>query len=102
MTTINSWLEASKENQELVDIAGDIAFDAIAGYYDARDLPHPTTAAQCKAMAAEIAFAGRKGWGYEAADKNDPAGEVAKAVIAKHGLRISFGNIGFDAILTPA
>lgn len=99
MVTLMQWL-AADDNQELCDIAGDIAYDAIAGYFDARDLPRPVTAIQCKDLAAEIAYADRDGWEYPAADKNDPTGEIAKKVLAKHGFRIRAGVIGFDAVLT--
>jgi len=99
--TLESWLEAD-ENRELCNMAGDIAWDAVAGYHEARDIAVPVTAMQCKEMAADIAFDGRSGWTYRAADDNDPAGEIAKGVLAKLGFRVATGSIGFDATLAPA
>lgn len=99
-TTISlaSWLEADS-NRELCNMAGDIAYDAIAAYYDARDLPRPITSAEAKSLAADVAFAGRRGWEYAATDTNDPVGEIAKTVLAKLGYSVRAGTIGYDAII---
>lgn len=98
--TLESWLEADA-NQELCDIAGGIAYDALRGYHDARDLAPPVDMIRCRQIAADIAFAGRRGWEYAAADSNDPAGEIAKKLLAQVGFQIRSGNIGFDATIQP-
>lgn len=95
-----AWLEAS-DNGELVSMAGDIAWDAIAGYWDARDMPRASSAARCKEIAADEAYKARRGWEYAAADVNDPAGDLAKRVLATLGFRICAGTIGFDAVVSP-
>ena len=100
MVTLESWLDAD-ENRELCNSAGDIAFDAIKGYYDARDLPAPATNVECQSRAAGIAFARRKGWTYPAVDRNDPAGELAKIVLNELGFQVRSGSIGFDATVCP-
>lgn len=92
MISLQSWLEANK-NQELCDMAADIAFDAIKGYWDARDMPATITNDECKARAEKIAFARRRGWDFEG-DANDPAGDIARAILADVGFRVASGSKG--------
>jgi hypothetical protein len=98
---ISTWL-AANANQELCDIAGDMAYDALAGYYAARDLYCPISVQDCKDAAAGIAFLARDGWDYPADDKNDPTGEIAKIVLARLGFQVRAGTIGYDAVLEQA
>lgn len=95
-----SWLDAEK-NRELCIIAGDIAIDALRGYYDARDIRCPNTAIECHRIAMDEAYKGRRGWEYDAADKNDPAGEIAIKVLSTLGFELRSGSIGFDATIKP-
>jgi hypothetical protein len=95
-----NWLEAD-DNQSLCDMAGDIAYDALRGYFDARDQASPADAARCKQMAADEGYKGRRGWDYAAADANDPAGEIAWKVLGKLGFERRSGSIGFDATIQP-
>lgn len=100
MTTLTQWLEA-EDNAELCNSAGDLAFDAISGYFNARDQAVPVTSETCRSDAEEIAYARRKGWRYAAYDTGDPAGEIACLVLAKHGFAVRSGSIGFDATIKP-
>lgn len=95
-----SWLDADR-NQELCDIAGDIAYDAVCGYFDARDMACPHSADACKRIAADEAYKGRRGWEYAAADQNDPAGDLALKVLASLGFKRRSGSIGYDATIQP-
>lgn len=94
------WLDAD-DNQQLCNDAGYVAHDALRGHFDARDLVCPVTREVCKSQAEDIAFAGRRGWYYAAADENDPAGEIAKKVLAANGFCLRSGIIGFDATIAP-
>lgn len=94
--TLQSWLDAN-DNRDLVNTAGDLAADALASYYGARDLPVPASVDVLRDEAASIAFAGRDGWSYAARDENDPAGEIALAVLARRNLTLRTGSIGYDA-----
>ena len=96
--TLEQWLDAN-DNRETCNMAGDLAFDAIAGYHGARDLANEVTAETCRERAADLAFAGRKGWDFGTTDPNDPAGEIARAVLDALGWRVASGSIGFDAVL---
>lgn len=98
--TLESWLDAD-ENRDLCIMAGDIAYDALRGYFDARDRPVPMTASECRDAAADIAYAGRRGWSYQAIDANDPAGEIALKVLSRAGFQLRSGVIGFDATIQP-
>lgn len=82
-------------------MAGDLAIDALRGYFDARDMPCPHDAEACKKIAADEAYRARRGWEYAAVDANDPAGEIAIKVLAKLGFQKRSGNIGFDATIQP-
>lgn len=95
-----SWLDAD-ENRDLCIIAGDLAVDALRGYFDARGIPCPHSAIECHRLAMDEAYKGRRGWEYDAADKNDPEGEIAIKVLAILGFEIRSGGIGFDATIKP-
>jgi len=97
--TREQWLDAS-DNRELCTTAGDLAWDALAGYHGARDQAVPHTADALQEMAADYAFSKRCGSIYTALD--DPAGEIAREVLRTIGYFIRAGSIGFDAILAPA
>lgn len=93
-----NWLDAD-DNRDLCDMAGDMAYDAIRGYCDARDVCSPVDANRCRQIAADEAYKGRRGWEYAAADANDPVGEIAWKVIDKLGFERRSGSIGFDATI---
>lgn len=101
MVTRENWLEAN-DNADLCNIAGDIAADAMRSYCEARDAACTLTDQAARDMAAEIAFAYRRGWDFDTSDPNDPAGDLAKRVLAKLGYCVRSGSIGFDATLQPA
>jgi len=99
--TFESWIEV-RENRELCDMAGDIAADALAGYFEARDAVPPMDSMQARNVAAEIAYAHRRGWEFDTSEPDDPAGDLAKRVLASVRYRVRSGHIGFDAILQPS
>jgi hypothetical protein len=93
------WLNAN-DNQDLCNVAGDLAFDALAAYFDARDQAREHTASQCKDLAEDEGYKARKGWEYGSRDDSDPAGDLAKRVLERLGYRVRSGSIGYDATLT--
>lgn len=95
-----SWLDAN-DNAELVTMAADLALDALAAYYSARDLTNTVDVKRCREVAADEAYKGRRGWEYAAADENDPAGELAWKVLGVLGFERRSGDIGFDATIQP-
>ncbi len=93
--SIAKWLDAN-DNEATVQIAADIAEDAIRGYATARDIAMPKDRTWIRDQAETIGYALRNG-----VDANDPAGQIAREIIKEAGFQVTSGTIGFDALISP-
>jgi 8-oxo-dGTP pyrophosphatase MutT (NUDIX family) len=81
------WLDADR-NSELVQVAADMAWGALKGYYQARDSAPPHTHAGLREISEEI--------GFDLRDTHlkDRAGAIAVETLRRAGYTLEFGDIG--------